>query len=136
MDLDHLSETRRNLGKLLSLHDRISTLGETLNADPDDIPLRLDVLDDGDALHIIAEVPGVPQDKLEVAIAGRELTIAGLRETLLDNSSDKRVTTIINERAHGHFQRTVTLPSDVDRDSGTAQLREGLLILHLPKVSV
>ena len=136
MDLDHLSETRRNLGKLLSLHDRISSLGETLNADPDDIPLRLDVLDDGDALHIIAEVPGVPQDKLEVAIAGRELTIAGLRETLLDNSSDKRVTTIINERAHGHFQRTVTLPSDVDRDSGTAQLREGLLILHLPKVSV
>ncbi|MEM6430670.1 MAG: Hsp20/alpha crystallin family protein [Deinococcota bacterium] len=142
MDLDHLSKTRHNLGKLLSLHDRISSLGETLNVNPDEIPLRLDVLDDGDALHVIAEVPGVTQDKLEVALAERELTIAGVRDTLhlsqdhlSQDHANSSVTTIINERSSGHFQRTISLPSDVDRSASTAQLRDGLLMLYLPKVA-
>jgi HSP20 family protein len=150
MELDHLtevrlSETRRNLSKLLSLHDRISTLGETLNADPDDVPLRLDLLDNGAAFYVVAELPGVSQDKLEVALTGRELTIAGMRDILSEDvlsqdtsleNDNKHATKIISERIHGHLQRTITLPSDVDRDSSTAQLREGLLVLYLPKLVV
>jgi HSP20 family protein len=127
MELDH-QETRRNLSKLLSLRDEISELHETLSVSPDKVPLRLDLFDEGDALRVIAEVPGVSQDKLEVALQGRNLTIAGLRE-----GSSEAETLLIHERARGHFQRTITLPSEVEREQISAQLREGLLVLYLPK---
>ena len=40
---------------------------------------------------------------------------------------------VLRERVGGHFQRTVELPGDVDYEASSANLREGLLILHLPK---
>ena len=128
MELDH-QETRRNLSKLLSLRDEISELHSTLSVSPDEVPLRLDLIDEGDALRVIAEVPGVTQDKLEVALQGRDLTIAGVRE----GSGDAAETMLIHERPSGHFQRTITLPSEVAREQISAQLREGLLFLYFPK---
>lgn len=128
MELDH-QETRRNLSKLLRLRDEISELHDTLSVSPDEVPLRVDLMDEGDALRVIAEVPGVSQDKLEVALQERNLTIAGVRE----RSSDAAETLLIHERPSGHFQRTITLPSDVEREHISAQLREGLLVLYFPK---
>jgi len=129
MELDH-QETRRNLSKLLSLRDEISELHGTLSVSPDEVPLRLDLIDEGDAFRVIAEVPGVSQDKLEVALQGRDLTIAGMRASSTDKDS-----LLIHERPRGHFQRTITLPSDVERDHISAQLYEGLLVLYFPKSS-
>ena len=129
MELDH-QETRRNLSKLLSLRDEISELHGTLSVSPDEVPLRLDLIDEGDAFRVIAEVPGVSQDKLEVALQGRDLTIAGMRTSSTDTDS-----LLIHERPRGHFQRTITLPSDVERDHISAQLYEGLLVLYFPKSS-
>lgn len=131
MELDH-QETRRNLSKLLRLRDEISELHSTLSISPDEVPLRLDLMDEGDALRVIAEVPGVSQDKLEVALQGRDLTIAGVRAS----SGDAADTLLIHERPSGHFQRTITLPNDVEREHISAQLREGLLVLYLPKQTI
>jgi HSP20 family protein len=127
MELDKRDEsTRRDLQQLLILRERVSELAEGVA--PQSFDLKLDLLDLGDAYRLIVDLPGVAQDDLEIALRGRLLTIAGLREM---NRSEQAFR--LRERRGGHFQRTVELPGDVHDEGSSAQLREGLLILHLPK---
>lgn len=81
----------------------------------------------GDAYRLVIEVPGVAQEDLEIAVQGRELVVAGHR----DNGPQGDL--VFSERPRGPFQRTVTLPGDVDPEHTTAQLVAGLLILRFPK---
>ena len=124
---DSTQGTQRDLQNLLILRDRVSELAHGVA--PQSLELKLDLLDLGEAYRLIVDLPGVAQDDLEIALRGRQLTIAGLREM---NGSEQ--TFVVRERAGGHFQRTLELPSDVHYEASSAQLREGLLILHLPKV--
>lgn len=120
-------DTASDLKQLLELRERITSLSEELEL-PQNGPIpKLDLLDIGDAYRLIAEVPGVRQEGLEVAILGRELTIAGVREPYEGGAL------LMTERPSGHFQRSVTLPGEVVRERSQAQLREGLLVLDLPK---
>ena len=120
-------ETQRDLQSLLILRDRVSELAAGVA--PRSLELKLDLLDVGEAYRLIVDLPGVAQDDLEIALHGRQLTIAGLRDM---NAGEQ--TFVVRERAGGHFQRTLELPGDVHYEASSAHLREGLLILHLPKV--
>jgi HSP20 family protein len=129
MELDRF-DTERELKQLLVLRDRINELSHELsgNAVLGDSQPRLDLFDLGDAYRVEIEVPGVPQDKLEVALRQRDLIVAGMRDT-----SDDGAQALLSERPRGRFQRTIALPGEVDREASHAHLKEGLLILHLPK---
>jgi len=126
MELDKLDEsTGQDLQKLLILRDRVSELAEGVQ--PKGLELKMDLIDTGDAYRLIVDLPGVAQDDLEIALRARQLTVAGLREV---HGGDGF---LLRERPNGHFQRTIELPSEVDYEASNAHLREGLLILHLPK---
>jgi HSP20 family protein len=128
MELDKRDQsTGRDVQELLILRDRVSELAEGTASRS--FELRLDLIDLGEAFRLIVDLPGVAQDDLEIALRGRLLTIAGLREM---NGSDQAFA--LRERSGGHFQRTLELPQEVVYEASSAQLREGLLILHLPKV--
>jgi len=129
MELDRLN-TDSELRELLVLRDRIEQLSHELLSGPSvsDSQPRLDLLDVGDAYRVVIEVPGVPQDRLEVALHKHELTIAGVREPYGES-----LLLLLSERPSGRFQRTITLPSEVEREGSHAHLKEGLLTLHLPK---
>ena len=142
-------DSSRDIQDLLALRDDIERLAGN-PAEADSGP-RIDLLDLGAAYRLVVEVPGVPQENLEVALQGRNLTVAGLREPgydtradLSDGSSDDQkggaddgannVAVLLSERAAGHFQRSVELPGEVDYASCHASLRDGLLVLDFPKV--
>ena len=128
MELDKRDKgTGRDVQELLILRDRVSELAAGTTSR--NFELRLDIIDLGKAFRLIVDLPGVAQDDLEIALRGRLLTIAGLREM---NGNDKAF--VLRERLGGHFQRTLELPQEVVFEASSAQLREGLLILHLPKV--
>lgn len=128
MELDKRDKgTRQDVQELLILRDRVSELADGVT--PRSLELKLDLIDLGEAYRLIVDLPGVAQDDLEIALRGRLLTVAGLREM---NSSDQAF--VLRERPGGHFQRTLELPEDVVYEASSAHLREGLLILHLPKV--
>lgn len=126
MELDKQGDTRQDLQKLLILRDRVSELADGVA--PQSLELKLDLFDIGEAYRLIVDLPGVAQDDLEIALHGRLLTVAGLREM---NRGDQ--TFVVRERPSGHFQRSLELPEDVHYETSSAHLREGLLILHLPK---
>lgn len=126
MELDKFG-TAGDLQELLSIRDRIDDLLER-RVPGDAITPRAELRDTGDAFRLILEVPGVEQENLEIALQGRELVVAGHREGDGDGGQ-----VVFSERARGPFQRSVTLPGEVDPEHASAQLASGLLILHLPK---
>jgi HSP20 family protein len=90
----------------------------------------INVTQDRDQFYLRAEVPGVKSDDLAITAVKNRVSIAGKRE--LPRESE-RVSYHRRERAEGAFNRTVTLPSDVDTDRIEARYADGILTLTLPK---
>lgn len=81
------------------------------------------------ALMAEMELPGVKQDDLELLVVGGELTVSGKRAAP-DNGSQRFHR---RERLAGDFKRTIRLPIDVDAGKVEATLRDGVLVIVLPK---
>jgi HSP20 family protein len=116
------------ISELLSIRDDVERISN-LHLGTDGLAPKVDIFDTGEAYQLMIEVPGVSQENLEVAIQGGSVIVAGLREPI-----DDSVKIISTERPRGHFQRTIQLPSEVEREKTTAHLQEGVLVLTLPKV--
>lgn len=79
---------------------------------------------------ITAEIPGVSPESLDLSIASGVLTIRGLREpdaTVPEEQYRRR------ERLHGQWERALALPERVDEEGLSAELKEGILKIRIPK---
>ncbi|MCA8998702.1 MAG: Hsp20/alpha crystallin family protein [Planctomycetaceae bacterium] len=91
----------------------------------------LNLFDTGESYLITAELPGCHVDDLELQVAGGILTLKGRRLTGTE-VPDERFRR--SERPNGNWERKVSLPERVDEDHIRADLTDGLLRLHLPKL--
>jgi HSP20 family protein len=91
---------------------------------------RFDVKETKDAYVIKADLPGVKQDAVEVSVNGNLLTINGRREEEQRNEGDQYFT---YERSFGTFTRSFALPDTADAQNITADLKEGVLLIQVPK---
>lgn len=89
----------------------------------------LNVWEEGDALKVEAELPGVRPDDLEISVVGSELTLKVGRPGVeqADVKYHRR------ERSVGTFVRVLRLPVEIDVDRVQADLRNGVLTITLPK---
>ncbi len=79
---------------------------------------------------IKAELPGVKKEDIKVTLQEGVLTIQGERKQEKEEKGRKyhRI-----ERSYGTFMRSFTLPDSVDDSKVSAEFRDGLLSLHVPK---
>ena len=91
---------------------------------------RIDVVDDGEALRITAEMPGMDRTDVQTSIEGGALVLRGQKKQ--DIRSEENGCFRL-ERAYGAFMRTIPLPDDVDVDRVDAKFDQGVLTLRLPK---
>jgi HSP20 family protein len=84
-----------------------------------------------DAYQFKADLPGVADEDLEIALAGNRLTVSGRREA--EQVSDDSDRFYAYERTYGSFSRSFTLPEEIDPESVTASLDNGVLTIMLPK---
>ncbi|WP_457631821.1 Hsp20/alpha crystallin family protein [Oceanithermus sp.] len=113
--------------KLLELKRRIEALEARMGgADFGDWSPRIDVLDEDGAYRILADVPGVKPEDLELEEEGRTITIAGVR-----HSPEGRL--LAGERPAGYFRRSLTLPEPVVEGAAQASLKQGVLEVVIPK---
>jgi HSP20 family protein len=89
---------------------------------------QFDVRENGHSIRVIADVPGVRSEDLDVSLTGNRLTITGQR-IAEQRSRDENVTC---EREFGQFIRTFTLPDNVDAEHVTSELRDGVLTVVVP----
>lgn len=86
--------------------------------------------EDADAFHLEAELPGLTQEQVHVAVTNRnQVTVQG--ERLAEDDGKGRWHR--RERGFGRFQRVLPLPLPVDADKVEARLEDGLLSVRLPK---
>lgn len=90
----------------------------------------VDIYEDGDGITLKAELPEVDAREVEIQVEGNTLTLKGERK--LENE-DKRDGYHRIERTYGAFSRTFTLPSTVDVEHITADSKDGVLRVRLPK---
>ena len=93
---------------------------------------RIDVTDEGDALRIVAELPGMTRDDVELEVMEDMLIISG--EKRFESTSEEQGCYRV-ERSFGHFQRAVPLPAGVDLDRAEARFENGVLTLRVPKAA-
>jgi HSP20 family protein len=93
---------------------------------------RVDVVDDGEALRITAELPGMDRNDLQVSIDGGMLILRG--EKTQDVRSEENGCYRL-ERSYGKFTRSVPLPEEVDLDRADAKFDKGVLSLRIPKTA-
>lgn len=89
----------------------------------------VNVWEDDQSLFVETELPGLSLADIDVTVMGNELTIKGERkETLPENATYHR-----RERTVGAFARTMSLPVEIDAGRVTATLKDGVLMITLPK---
>jgi len=106
------------------------TGGENSGARGRAFPL-INLWEEGDVLHLEAEMPGVAQNDIDISAAGNELTLRGRRTP--PKSDDRAYHR--QERGFGEFTRVLTLPVEVDPERIEATLKDGVLTLTLPKAA-
>ena len=92
----------------------------------------VDVTEDDKAYTITAELPGLEEKNIDVAVSGDMLTLKGEKRYEKDEQDKNRY---MSERAYGSFQRSFALPDGVDRDKIAADLSKGVLTITLPKTA-
>ena len=90
---------------------------------------RVDIREDDKAYHLEAELPGVPKDKLTVSVDEGTLTISA---DLNEEKNEEHGSYLYSERRSGHAERSFNLEG-IDADNITADYRNGVLMLTLPK---
>ncbi len=91
---------------------------------------QFEVKETQDAYVFKADLPGVKDADLDISVTGNRLTVSGRRE---QEERQEGETYYALERTYGSFTRTFTLPEGVDADHVSADLRDGVLTLKVPK---
>lgn len=91
----------------------------------------VDVLEDKEAVKIVAELPGVKPEDVKISLENQALTIRGEKKQVAEEKTER---VHRYERTYGAFERTFSLPGTVDADRIEAAFAEGLLTVTLPKV--
>ena len=84
-----------------------------------------------DSYDISLELPGVSADDIDVSVHEGHLTIKGEKRS---EREEKGRTYFFSEREYGAFERSFRLPTDAQSDKVTADFKDGVLTVTVPKV--
>ncbi|WP_395730606.1 Hsp20/alpha crystallin family protein [Prosthecobacter sp.] len=126
----------RELGSLESRLDRLFGLTSlTRNGGKEAMTVSqwtplVDIIEDSNEYLVKAELPELKKEEVKVSVENGELTISGERKSEKEEK-DKKFHRI--ERSYGSFIRSFTLPESVNADKVSAEFKDGVLSVHLPK---
>ncbi len=109
------------------------TLWQAGDGIPGRVALPLDVYATADAIVLIASVPGLRPEDIEVTINKNTVTLAGTTPNAAASEDAREATWYLHELPSGSFSRSVTLPVEVDAAQADATFENGVLRLVLPK---
>ena len=96
---------------------------------------RVDVSETAKEMRLTVELPGVAETDIDVSLSGKELTIKGEKKSDREEKKEAEDGRVFHrvERSFGAFQRSLTVPFDVEPDKVTAEFKDGVLTVTLPK---
>ena len=92
----------------------------------------IDVYETEDRYVVTAEVPGLSREQIELAVHDNRLTIRGTRSAAVPENAARYHQV---ERGHGSFERAFRFADPVDQEQISADLRDGVLTVTMPKTA-
>jgi HSP20 family protein len=90
----------------------------------------LDVWETEDEVVYAFDLPGIPEEKIDIEVHDEMLTVSAEREKVAEQSGDHFFR---YERRYGTFSRAVGLPQGTDESKIAASYRDGVLEVRVPK---
>jgi len=90
----------------------------------------MDVREDKDNFYIEAELPGMKKEEIQLEFANNVLMIKGERKF---ERTEEKENYHFMERSYGSFYRSLSLPRTVDGEKISAEFKDGLLTVTIPK---
>jgi HSP20 family protein len=120
-------------GTLLGLQDALDAFrrSDWLQAGPSaggSYP-PLNIFRKGDDFALVTELPGVRSSELDIQVKGRTVRLSGAKAV----AYPEKASVHRRERLQGRFDRSITLPIEIDQDRVTAEYRDGILAITLPR---
>lgn len=91
----------------------------------------VDVIEDAQGITLVADMPGVSKENLNLRLESQSLTIEGALS--LDGPQDME--SRYAEICHQHYERTFALSRELDGEKATAELANGVLRIRIPKTA-
>jgi len=90
---------------------------------------KVDIVDHNNEVEVHAALPGVKKEDVDVSVNNHTITIrATIKEDKKEEGKYFR-----REIIRGEFQRTLTLPENVESDNAKASFKDGILKVTIPK---
>jgi HSP20 family protein len=89
----------------------------------------VDIYEDNTGITLIADLPGVSREGLDVRLDGNSLVIEGRAAIELHEGMEALYADIVTP----HFRRSFTLSNELEKEKINATITDGVLTLHLPK---
>jgi len=93
--------------------------------------LTLDVFHTEDEIVIKSAIAGVSPEDLDISITKDTVNIKGVRQK---DENIENGNYYYRELHYGPFSRSVILPEDIDTENASANLKNGILTIRLPKI--
>jgi HSP20 family protein len=90
----------------------------------------LDIYETDDAVVVEAQVPGIPEDKVEILMEGNVLTVEASVEETDEQKEAKK--TVYRETRQRSFHYSVNLPRGVNSEKADAEVADGVLRITIP----
>ena len=90
----------------------------------------IDLAESDKEIKVIAELPGMDENDIEVNLNKDSLTIRGEKK---EETEDKGKDYFHVERSYGSFSRTIPLPAEILSDKAEAHFKKGVLTVKVPK---
>lgn len=119
--------------EVVSLRDAMDRLFEDSVITPRGVAVmpKIDIKDKKDSIVVKAELPGMSEEEIDVEISDGVMTISGEKK----GEEEKEGEGYYYRESHsGSFTRTFSLPQDIKGDKAEAEMKNGVLIITIPKV--
>jgi len=119
------------LRDLLALHEQ---MGQLVGTDAPGWTPPVDLYETATAFVLTAELSGLTRDQIDIHAEEHRITIRGARAAAGPTGAEvSREQFHRVERGHGRFSRAFALPEAIDVDAVSAELKDGLLTVTIPK---
>lgn len=88
---------------------------------------QLEIEQQDNQIRVVAELPGVNEEDIDLTIEDGMLTLSG------EKRSERKDDNGYSERAYGRFERRIALPSNVDDEKCSADFKNGVLTVTIPR---
>jgi HSP20 family protein len=90
----------------------------------------VDILEDANAVRLVAELPGLTAEDVKLTLENQTLTLRGEKRQVAEETTER---VHRYERSYGTFERSFRLPGTVETDKVDARFENGVLTITLPK---